>query len=640
MLTKNLATGLTVFFVFFSCFATTGSSQGAQDNPHGCLRCHEGIEPIADVETMRELSCEFCHRGKPSGKTKEDAHEGMYENPSDYRIAQNTCGLCHYDIVSRSKKSLHATSAGIISGARYTWAAQDTKDSLYATYDIRDSDGQVPREKNALPRLKQIPIYDPSKPVTTQNHPVDDYLRNQCLRCHLWSSGHEQDGDYRASGCAACHVIYSNEGLYEGGDKAISKNEKGRPLKHKITRIIPPYQCIHCHNRGGRTGVSFIGTMESDGYGSPWSGSAGEKGGKKLHGKHYNHLRADVHYQKGMYCIDCHTIQDVHGDGNIYGKKDQAVEIECQDCHGTPEAYSRLETSWGAPLENLVEKNGKIILVSKADGKERPIPQVKDIVSNGTEKAKAAMGLRKHTDRLECYACHARWAPQCYGCHAQQNLGRRSGDWINARRTTDPSLAGKKANRRATAFEWLETRSYLRWESPALGINAEGKVAPFVPGCQAIFTQIAPDGKPTFHNKVFTTYDGLSGIATNPIQPHTVTKEARNCEDCHSNRKALGLGTGIYDSKANGLDIPFELERIVDEEGRQLQATSHYGARPFNKEELERIVRINACASCHDLMRERDIWKKVTDVTGFAENDAMHKKILKKMLKEGILDAE
>jgi hypothetical protein len=66
--------------------------------------------------------------------------------------------------------------------------------------------------------------------------------------------------------------------------------------------------------------------MESDGYGTPFTAS-GEKQ-PKLHGKHYNYLQKDFHFEKGMECIDCHTANDIHGDGDIYSKKEQAVEVE------------------------------------------------------------------------------------------------------------------------------------------------------------------------------------------------------------------------------------------------------------------------------------------------------------------------
>ncbi|MHA2219429.1 MAG: multiheme c-type cytochrome [Candidatus Hodarchaeales archaeon] len=627
-------------FLLFAVVLTGYGNMAIASNPEdaGCLKCHEGIENISEIpdSEMAALSCIDCHKGNAKGETAEDAHKGMYANPSDFRVVDQICGECHEDIVGHSKKSMHATMAGMISGTRFPWAAQDTRDAIYATYALEDKDGDVPVNKGALKSLKQIPVYDPSKPMSNTNHPADDYLKDQCLRCHLWSSGHERDGDYRGSGCVACHMVYSDNGTYEGGDKAIPKDQKDRPKMHRITNKIPEYQCIHCHNRGGRTGVSFIGTMESDGYGSPWSTEAGKKGGKKLHGKYYNHLTADVHFQKGMTCIDCHTALDMHGDGNIYNKKWQAVEIECEDCHGTTDSYSNLTSSWGNPLTNLMKKDSKIILTSKMDGKERVIPQTKDAVTKGSMLAQTAMGIKSHMDKMECYTCHAKWTPQCYGCHAQQNLAKKSSGWIYTKEPEDISKAGTKANRGSSTFQWKETRSYLRWETPVLGINSEGKVSPFIPGCQAIVTQIGADGKPILHNKVFTTSEGISGISQNPIQPHTISTEARTCEDCHASRKAIGLGTGIYNTKANGVDLPFELERIVDENGKQLQTTNHDGARPFNKEEQERIMRVNTCIACHKDNADAALWKKVTDVTGFAKTDKKHKEILEKVFDKAV----
>ncbi len=617
------------FTLCLSCFVPVCMSSS-------CEECHRGIESISEEPSMKGLSCSFCHKGDPDAPTKEGAHEDMWANPSDYRVAKHTCGQCHGQILERSQKSLHATSAGIISATRYTWAAQNTRSALYANYEVRDDDGVIPKEKGALPGLKTLPSFDPNKPDGMENSPADDYLREECLRCHIYSYGAERPGDYRASGCAACHMPYADDGIYRGADKAIGKHGPvARPRFHRITRLIPPEQCIHCHNRGGRTGVSFIGTMESDGYGSPWSTRPGQKGGEKLHGKYYNHLSPDVHYEKGLYCIDCHTEQDCHGDGNIYGKKEEAVEIECQDCHGTPDAQSILKTSWGNPMKSLKQVEGKIVLTS-VTGKEYVVPQVKDVIKRGPASARSAMGLSSHMKRLECYACHCRWAPQCYGCHAQQDCGEPSHDWLRYRVARDPSRAGKAIFREQDCFKWRETRSYLRWEEPALGINSEGKVAPFIPGCQVIFTQIGPDGKVRAHNKVFTTYDGLYGIATNPIQPHTVSRKARTCESCHANPKALGLGSGIYDSRANGLALPFELEQIVTIDGKQLQATSHDGARPFNRKELMKMRRVDICAACHKYMEDPSFWKDVERQNGLAPDDKIHSQILGDLLKSSV----
>jgi hypothetical protein len=193
---------------------------------------------------------------------------------------------------------------------------------------------------------------------------------------------------------------------------------------------------------------------------------------------------------------------------------------------------------------------------------------------------------------------------------------KAGGDWISG---------GKDA------AGWSESRSYLRWENPVLGINAEGKVSPFIPGCQVIFTQLNQDGDTELLNYIYTTVDGTSGIAQNPIQPHTISTVARKCESCHTESKALGLGTGTYNSLTNGLNIDFELERIVDEDGNQIQATSHEGARAFNKEEQEKIYRAGLCIGCHSSYDD-PIWSEITDFVGLAPNTENHKEIMKKAL--------
>lgn len=578
-------------------------AKNAQDK--NCLACHVGIESIGGK--MDDLACVTCHKGNPNATSKEAAHDGMHRNPGDYSVAQETCGACHPDHLRNSLKSLHATSAGIISGARYLWAAQPGRGSVYGNKTVKDDDGDVPKGRGGLEKLDALPTFAES------GQHIDDYLRKECLRCHLGTEGKKSRGDYRASGCTACHMPYSDEGLSQSGDPTIPKNKPGHPVRHVITTRIPAEQCLHCHNRGGRTGVSYIGTMEADPYGTPFTKDGGKQA--ELHGKHYNHLQKDIHYEKGMMCIDCHTSRELHGDGNIYGKKEEAVEIRCENCHGTVDKRSDLKTAWGNKIENVRREGGKVVLKSKYSGKDHSVTQLTDLAAAG--RLPPAMAIPAHKTKLECYSCHSRWTPQCYGCHAKRDDRETAADW----------LSGEK-----TAGKWTESRSYLRWETPVLGINTKGKVSPYVPGCQAIFTHIDKDGKTVSLNKIFTTSHGQSGLSQNPIQPHTISSKARTCEDCHSNPKALGLGTGTYVLKDNGLDVPFELERIVDEQGRQLQATAHDGARPFDKEELARISRVNVCLACHKDMVNESVWKKVTDVTGFARTDEKHAKILNSLL--------
>src|SRR5262249_15012520 len=53
----------------------------------------------------------------------------------------------------------------------------------------------------------------------------------------------------------------------------------------------------------------------------------------------------DIHLEKGMHCVDCHFVQDSHGNGKLYGEVRAAIEIQCIDCHGTVSRYANLRTS-------------------------------------------------------------------------------------------------------------------------------------------------------------------------------------------------------------------------------------------------------------------------------------------------------
>ena len=95
----------------------------------------------------------------------------------------------------------------------------------------------------------------------------------------------DHPGDYRSSGCTACHVIYANDrdpshsasyhsagnlGRSQTADANIPKNESGHPIKHQFTSQIPTSQCMICHMHPGTNMVAtYLGMTwwdnESDG---------------------------------------------------------------------------------------------------------------------------------------------------------------------------------------------------------------------------------------------------------------------------------------------------------------------------------------------------------------------------------------
>ncbi|MCW3128640.1 MAG: cytochrome c3 family protein [Methanophagales archaeon] len=96
---------------------------------------------------------------------------------------------------------------------------------------------------------------------------------------------------------------------------------------------------------------------------------------------------ADIHYQNGLTCTDCHTAEEMHGTGVEYSTMLEAVSVSCEDCHNSP---------------------GKTV-------KGMPVTQY----SNDTQSHKI------HGDKLDCAACHTGWAPTCVNCHLDTRKGTK-----------------------------------------------------------------------------------------------------------------------------------------------------------------------------------------------------------------------
>ena len=525
-------------------------------------------------------------------------------------------------------------------------------------------------------------------------------------------------------------MLYGNEGYYEGKDPTINKEEKGHMLSHRIygTRKagkgIPVETCNSCHNRGKRIGVTYQGLMEFP-YGSPFNAKGGKQ--PKLHTKNYLFISDDLHHQiksrpenpkGGMLCQDCHTTIDMHGDGNIFGTTLAQVEVECQDCHGTTDKYpwelplgyseefgrtlpktprglsnellsetesfatvykkrdGYLKTARGNPFGNVVKDGDKVILHS-ATGNDFFVPTLKDIARKDNWKspdAKVAMSsVKKHNDSLECYACHASWVPQCYGCHVKvdYSAGKQDTDWIKggSLRFADGQTAESPLGTHGpkSPGKVSETRSYLRWEEPVLGINGEGRVTPLMPGCQVVWTVIDTKGKTIALNDVGLSTDEQKelgqkriplGIDMAPVQPHSAQRKARTCESCHNNPKAMGYGiaggvfqtryvedvvadlidqkTGKVIPKRHVIQIPkikgldFDWSTIIKNDEQTQTVGTHWPlSRSLPKKMRDGMERTGLCMGCHRNMSNTELWNKVA--TKGQLNDSQHIELLNKM---------
>jgi hypothetical protein len=256
---------------------------------------------------------------------KEDADYIKFINPGDLRVAEQTCGRsgCHTSEVQRVRTSMMTHGAMLWGAALYNNGAVPLKNPLFGESYGPDGTPQrlqtfpppTPEEtrtKGVLPYLEPIERWEVSQPgnvlrvferggekkpevgipsleespgkpdVKLSDRGFGTLLRTDPTVLGLqktrlldpllsFPGTNDQPGDFRASGCSACHVIYANDrapehsGHYASGgnlgqtataDPTIPKNESGHPLKHEFTRSIPSSQCIVCHIHPGTNMVA------------------------------------------------------------------------------------------------------------------------------------------------------------------------------------------------------------------------------------------------------------------------------------------------------------------------------------------------------------------------------------------------
>ena len=534
-----------------------------------CLSCHTE-EKLDNAHNVEMIGCAPCHLGDPLAITKEEAHVGVVKNPGDLRHVEKTCSVegCHPADVHKVKNSLMATNRGILGTLLYYWDESESQDTDLTVHQLLQS-GET---SLAL-----------------------DYYRKLCATCHLWKQKNDMVGapdffNEKGGGCSACHFQLPEQPPVEtaglvGDDRVKQQTTTKKPHPH-ITARVDQEQCIRCHNRSGRIGLSYIGIFESEGYGTPY-----EQGGmnsRQLPGdRFYLEIADDIHHQKGMQCIDCQTREEIMGDGTSYAHYEEQLEISCEVCH----APSPGTTRKGRVLTNLVATHQSQALRGKIDLKVRPLATPKQGVCN----------YAPHR-RVTCEACHSTWVPQCYGCHVKQDKRRTHLDKLTLKET--PGL-------------WEEGRSYIRYERPMLGVW-EDEVVIVTPGCQDLVTLVDEEGNPA---------GGFNRFTMAAINPHTTQKEGRTCVDCHLDSKTLGLGEGTLDERegeltftptGRGVDTPYgrtvPMDAWVDIDGRQLQHGSRDTVRPFNGQELRRILHVGRCVGCHDSYADR-LWQEYSPET-------------------------
>lgn len=540
---KPFIGGLLMALIMIWAGPGRGGPPDDQDiNYADCLTCHEGIEKISE---HHKFACATCHLTPQTREvTSLKTHKPIVRNPSDPGTVTQFCMPCHEAEINSMQTALHSTMAGIINQTRTLWGAQPAASP--AVYGL--SGGLVP-----------IPGPDPARYPDTPALLVDDFLRRRCLRCHLHTPGVRDRGLYRASGCAACHVPYNDEGTYLGNDPAIPRTHKGYPTRHRFVTKIPDAQCRHCHTPN-RVGADYAGLFQhdySDTYRSP---VIRRKLKPPIYGLDHHHLSKDIHAQKGLWCIDCHDQQDVMGDGRLYSYEMAVPKRTCTDCHGGFDQNRPRETG------NIIQNpEGHFVLIARKNSEERIIPLF--------ASDSPGHNIPEHA-KVRCSACHAQWSYQDYGLSVIREDVIADYKWYGLTAQGDPYLQDllqtyvlDPQTVYPESKDWISGRirpgiwsvgwRFRRWGLMPLGVDHQKRITLLRPLYQYLISYVDRLGNVALDSATPLRKDSAQkGWAFMPYIPHTIAPSGRQCRSCHQNPVAVGAGVQGGTTMDTALSIP------------------------------------------------------------------------------------
>ena len=261
----------------------------------GCTDCHGGDANVVVEQSLSPMSPayraklerahvlpQFPQRWKwPSSANPESSYAALNDedpafirfiNPGDLRVARESCGACHADIVQATERSLMATTTmfwggaaynnGILPFKRYILGEAYTPHGDAAKLDNPVEVTDAMRRKGIISSVQPLPPWEavppadvfrvferggrvipnlfpetglpnvipqiqrldePGRPDLRQSNrgpgtglriavPVLNMHKTRLNDPLLWFLGtNDQPGDYRSSGCSSCHVVYAND---------------------------------------------------------------------------------------------------------------------------------------------------------------------------------------------------------------------------------------------------------------------------------------------------------------------------------------------------------------------------------------------------------------------------------------------
>ncbi len=508
----------------------------------GCTDCHGGdaqATTIRDGHVKPRNGGEWKTSANPVNSytllNKESPEFLKFVNPGDLRVADETCGPCHAKQVMEVKKSMMTTTPLLWGGAAYNNGILSTKNYILGESYSRDGYAQqvftMPEPTLEEMRLKGIlktllplprweitqpgdyyrsferggkdfrgnpseigipnPLSEPGKPdnklgdrgLGTQtfiSSPVLNLQKTRLNDPHLSFMGtNDHPGDYRSSGCTACHTVYANDrsivhsgpyakfgnrGFSQTADTTISKTESGHPLKHVFTKSIPSSQCMVCHMHQPNAFMNtFFGYQMWD-YETDGEGMYPAKQKFPSNAEMFELLESNPEEA---------VLRGNWGDLNFLTKVSEAnpqrKNSQFSDYHGHGWVFRAVFNK--DRKGNLLDKEGKII-PSNSEHKFHGVVPLED-----RDKGYCNEECRKAPKAVHLNDIHAEKGMHCVDCHFSQDnhgTGKLVGEFHNAIEITCIDCHGT-----VSAAATLRTSGIA---APPGGTNLETLITPFPSG--------------------------------------------------------------------------------------------------------------------------------------------------------------
>ncbi len=404
-----------------------------------------------------------------------------FANPGDLRVAHIACGQCHANEVLQLRKSIMTHGCMLWGAAIYNNGGSPEKWSRYGeSYSMHGNPQRLqtvpapsPYEidrKGVLPFLDPLPRFEASQPgnilriferggrfrseigiperleepgrprerlstrgLGTENRTDPVFIGLQKTRLldptlnFLGTNDHP--GDYRSSGCSACHVVYANDRSPTSSgpfakyghrgraasekddwvkyiDPTIPKNESGHPIQHMFTNSMPTSQCMVCHMHPGTNVLnSYLGYMWWD----------NETDGQSMYPKEQHDPTAEQLVQASMSNPEEAAARGLWGDpeflNNVSDLNPKLNHTQFADFHGHGWVYRAVFKK---------DRTGKLL---DHTGKTVESPTTKDLMAAvaPSEQFEKIHGKQRDGVPVHMMDIHMEKGMHCVDCHFYQD---------------------------------------------------------------------------------------------------------------------------------------------------------------------------------------------------------------------------